>query len=827
MSEAFRWWLVVFVMGLVTLPLCLGALARLPDRGYALCKPFALLLTGYTFWLLNSIGVLPNARGGIIAALLLLGAISAAFAASRREEMEAWLREHRQYILTVELGFLCVFMVGVWLRSFVGTIDFTEQPMDLMFVNAAAQADRFPPQDPWLAGHTVAYYYFGYLIVAMTGKLAGVPTEIGYNLGFAMMAALALLAAFGIVYNLIRMHESEDEAAPKASDPAPFDWKPYAFALGGALMLVLMGNLVWLFKYASMFGIGGSGFYDWIDVSGLTSDEMRETWRGIPYPKEFFGFFDASRIYPLNDADYRVITEFPAFSFVLGDLHPHVMALPFVLLAVALALSLYRSDEPLDAVFLLRRPLLLLTIALSVGGLAFLNTWDIATMAFVLLAAVLISNFGREGRVSAELLVQTGSFAALAIVPAIIAYLPFYTSFSSQADGVLPVVATDGITHPGTRPLHLLLFWGPLFAVVLPFVAAQLLAARDRITRPAMRAAAAVPGAVIVLWGLLFLWTDLRNNEKIFGTESAPSGAGNIIEQIGDRGVGWISALVIAAALGASLLALWTLLNERTARPGRQAALFALGLASTAFLLILGTEFFYVGDLFNSRMNTVFKLYYQAWLLLALAGGFALYHLWGNWRYSFAGAARYRLGWGALAAFGLACGTLYPVGATLNRTEAFERQGQLRGLHAFSANDRAAFDWLRSVDEGQQVTIVEAVGGDYWVNGQFSRVSMATGVPAVLGWGGHEDQWRGDSSARAGRFEDVNALYQTADKTAAEAIISKYGITYIYVGSVERTAYGEQVVRRFADFGMPVAFTSGDVTVYQAGAQGAQPGAAP
>jgi uncharacterized membrane protein len=227
-------------------------------------------------------------------------------------------------------------------------------------------------------------------------------------------------------------------------------------------------------------------------------------------------------------------------------------------------------------------------------------------------------------------------------------------------------------------------------------------------------------------------------------------------------------------------------------------------------------------------MNTVFKLYYQAWLLLALAGGFALYHLWGDWRYTFEGAARYRVAWGGLAAFALGCGALYPVGATLNRTDAFERQGQLRGLHAFSAGERAAFDWLRSVDEGQQVTIAEAVGGDYWVNGQFSRVSMATGVPAVLGWGGHEDQWRGgDASARAGRFEDVNALYQAADRAAVEAIINKYGITFIYVGPVERTAYGDEVVRRLADFGMPVAFTSGDVTVYQASAQGAQAEAAP
>jgi uncharacterized membrane protein len=276
MSEAIRWWLILQVVGFVLLPLCAALFRRLPDRGYALSKPFGLLFLGYAFWLLNSIHILPNSNGGVIAALLLLAIPSAAFAYRERDGLIAWVREHWQYIAGVEALFLIVFAVAVYLRAQVGQISGTEQPMDLMFVNAATRASHFPPKDPWLSGHTVAYYYFGYLIVAMTGRMAGVPTDVAYNIGIAMIATMALVGAAGLVYNLVHMHESanaSDGDQPQRRAPRRFSWRPPAFGIAGGLMLVIMGNLVWVFMFASAYGIGSNGLYDWVDVSGLTADE--------------------------------------------------------------------------------------------------------------------------------------------------------------------------------------------------------------------------------------------------------------------------------------------------------------------------------------------------------------------------------------------------------------------------------------------------------------------------------------------------------------------------------------------------------------------------
>jgi YYY domain-containing protein len=958
MNDAIRWWLVLQVIALAMLPLCLVMFRRLPDRGYALSKPFGLLFLAYLFWFLNSIHVVPNSVGGIVFVLIVLGAISGAFAYVDRDELREWIRGHWQYMLGVEVLLLIVFGLAVWLRSTVGAASVTEQPMDLMFVNAATRASHFPPQDPWLSGHTVSYYYFGYLMVAMTGRFAGVPPEIGYNIGFATTATLALVGASGIVYNLVHMREaavvesvetmpvearpprrperraravapprrrkaaarphlydvlgiaqestaqqiegayraiareyapdlnpgdrlaevklqeaasaygvlsdpdarraydessrttdsapaettpvttaqvaasSEDglngagalEAEVVAEQPAPEaevradgpaaelswrNWRPAVFGLTGGLLLVAAGNLVALVQFMSAYGIGSSGFFDWLDIQGVIS-EPRHTW----YPSRFFGFFSASRIYPLDKTDAgRVITEFPMFSFLLGDMHPHVMALPFVLLAVAAALMLFRSEEPLDIAFWLRRPLMLVGVAIIIGGLAFINTWDIATLAFVIVAAAAVSNFLRVRRFTVDLAVQIVSFALPLLILAVAAYIPFYASFTSQANGILAVVSSRSVTVPATRPVHAFLFWAPLFAVVLPFVLARLAAARDRIDQRQIAMAFVPLAAVIVGWLLVFGF------EKAGGSGNL-NGAGGLGTQISDRGAAWLTDAFIGAALAASLLALWLELTAATERAERRGVIFTLLLSSTALLLVLGTEFFYVGDVFNSRMNTVFKLYYQAWMMLALAGGFSLYYLACRWRFSFPRELTYRQVWAGLAIVSLGAAALYPIGMTFNRTRPYSESGQrqtvtsagLDALNYLSTDDRNAIHWLDGLAQGQDLVIAEAVGGDYT---SAARISGSTGIPAILGWGGHEDQWRGGSSeARAGRFEDVTELYSTDDLNRAKDILQKYSVTYVYVGGLERQTYPAGGIDKFKS--LPVAYQGGTVTIYRA-----------
>jgi uncharacterized membrane protein len=222
-------------------------------------------------------------------------------------------------------------------------------------------------------------------------------------------------------------------------------------------------------------------------------------------------------------------------------------------------------------------------------------------------------------------------------------------------------------------------------------------------------------------------------------------------------------------------------------------------------------------------MNTVFKVYYQAWLLLAIVGAYGLYywqsrrpagHLSGpRWRRASLWAVHYT--WSGAVAALLVASLYYPVGAALDRTGILSRghtvqDNTLDGL-AFlrdsEPGEYAAIVWLRG--KAPWGRIAEAVGDDYSDHG---RISASTGLPTILGWKGHELQWRGGSAAFAGRNEDVIRIYQSRDVQVVLRLLQKYDVRYVYVGRRERARYGSD--QKFGDF-MQIAFAQDDVVIYE------------
>ena len=122
-------------------------------------------------------------------------------------------------------------------------------------------------------------------------------------------------------------------------------------------------------------------------------------------------------------------------------------------------------------------------------------------------------------------------------------------------------------------------------------------------------------------------------------------------------------------------------------------------------------------------------------------------------------------------------------------------------------DDYQAIQFMKQLDEG---VVAEAVGGQY---SEFARISTFTGLPTVLGWPGHEGQWR-DQALQGSREQDIETLYSTPDWVTAQDIINRYHIQYVVVGNLERTAYrvNEDKFNRF----LKPIFQQGSVTVYEA-----------
>ncbi|MBI3977178.1 MAG: hypothetical protein HY331_03235, partial [Chloroflexi bacterium] len=221
MVDAFAWWLTVEVVGLAALPLTALLLHRLPDRGFAFARPVGLLVVGYGVWIAATLRLLPNGRGSAILLLVGLGVLGLVLVARRQEEWTDLVRTRWRALLGVEVIFLAAFALMAVIRAFNAEIAGTEKPMDLAFVNAILRSDFFPPHDPWLAGHSISYYYFGHTIVATLVALSGVPSAVGFNLALATFFGLAVTGAYALGSALVSPAAVPAGALEPAEPPPP------------------------------------------------------------------------------------------------------------------------------------------------------------------------------------------------------------------------------------------------------------------------------------------------------------------------------------------------------------------------------------------------------------------------------------------------------------------------------------------------------------------------------------------------------------------------------------------------------------------------------
>ncbi len=205
-GDVLSWWLLATLAGAAAWPLLYRMAGGLPDRGYTLARPAGLILTGFLFWYLGSLGMLRNTIGGMIFAwvVVLLVGLVIFFRWPDRPPVRDWLTENTPLIIATEVLFLLMLVLWAAYRAHNPELGSTEKPMEMAFLNGIRRSATFPPNDPWLAGYSISYYYFGYVIAAMLADLSGVSSGVAFNLMIALLFALTGTAALGVVYNLVR-----------------------------------------------------------------------------------------------------------------------------------------------------------------------------------------------------------------------------------------------------------------------------------------------------------------------------------------------------------------------------------------------------------------------------------------------------------------------------------------------------------------------------------------------------------------------------------------------------------------------------------------------
>ena len=564
--------------------------------------------------------------------------------------------------------------------------------------------------------------------------------------------------------------------------------------LVGAVMVAVAGNLDGPVQLFHILTDRASG----IDAP-LTAFDFWRSSRAIPEIPNF----EPNALTPWLESRDHVdlgfhITEFPYFTFLFADLHAHMMTMPFALLALALGfaalLGVSRSGPKSVWTWVC-----VALMGLAVGSLWTINSWEYPAYALLMVGFAFSAAWLMPGALKTRLGLAI-ALTAVAVVVSYVAFLPFHSATETFGTGIEPTRWRTPLAN------YLLIHALPLLAAVallsatLPRAFAPLLAR--------IRAASPVPPAH--QWLLM-------------------AALGGIALACCFCAAGFLTAgaLMILLTLTCWSLAA-TLLDAQ--QPTVRSDVAALGMLAVALAIGIGVEFVRVeGDI--ARMNTLFKYYLVAWLLLAVAGAYGLWRGWTAWRYHEGFLGRLiRLALAQVVVVLAVAVMIYPALATPVRIQdrfhstplTLDGAAWMTGAVHWERDelielrsDADAIMWLQDNVPGTPV-VLEAHGDQYRWNG---RMSVYTGLPTVIGWPWHQTQQRNDRNLIRERAQDVSSIYNTLSKNTALELINKYGVRYIVVGDLERIYYLPHGIEKFdqmvRDGTLEMAYANDGTTIYR------------
>ncbi|MFP4581460.1 MAG: DUF2298 domain-containing protein [Candidatus Sumerlaeia bacterium] len=802
------WWLAVVLLGWLVWPLLFRSMVLLPDKALGLSKLFGLMLFGFICaWG----GFLfpfdePGDQGQLVLpvmAILVLLALNAPVALKTWPAMWQFMRERWRMILAYELLFLLVYLAYLYMRSWFPDATFdveragAEKWGNLSVLTSLWRHPLVPPPDPWLAGKSLNYYYFSHLIWARLGRLVFAAPEMVFNLGLATLFGLLLQVCLstGLAF-----------------------FERWSAAIWAVVLIAFTGPLIaW-----DQLGV----IINMVDVFNVQAGFS------------VFNFWTPSDVIP------NTRNEFPAFNWLLGDLHAHATGFLLLLAALSLVVQFRRLRESeIDGWFflLLRQWPTTFLMAVTIGCMWATNAWDL-----VVLGIFCGFWFLAEARESIDwhgALAQLVQAALCWIILAAVGVLflaRFYTSAAympldtihnpllARLPSVLGVLGAVGsvAAEESTGVAEWLAFWG-LFAV---------------------------PMVAIWIWNM---WSHGKAgwNSKAFALVLL-----GLILLVQLHLAGRPFAIVGLALIGVAAWIAVSLFRALSASHIGPRELWSRLLLLAALVCQIIPEFFYIDDPIGppyERYNTLFKLYYPTWGLMALALAGMLSRLQeslapqqkkndardfqnlqlpeesGEYETDFptepAKRRRQFAGYlllGGLAGWLIIGGGFYTLMGTgsrmvrgaewiaQNRPDLEDwtsnRQNDLieygrslnaidfMGLPRYAPDDLQLALWMRE-NLPDARGLVETSGDSYSMIGRFAAIS---GIPCLLGWENHESQWRGQAFTEEykNRRYAIEQIYRSTDPGIVQAMCQIYGMRYVVVGKLEREEYPAEGLDKFDKF---------------------------
>lgn len=792
-----RWWLSFFILGIIFMPFTSVIFKKTADAGYLFSKPLALALSTFVMWTFSYLHILPFRFISIIAILLIFAVLNYFFRKPRRIFFEA-LGNPKTFRLMAaeETIFAASLLFWSFARGLKPLLDSLEKPMDFGFMMSMMRTDFLPAQDMWYAQGNVNYYYYGQYVYTFITKLTGLQPDISYNLSMAATFALTLTLSFALCYLLLFLTMKKGTRL--------FSFAPAVGGVIGAFFVTMAGN-----SHSFFYGTGHPGNFimKFLNEKGwLTKmlpsalDATKDTdFQAINITD--FWFANSTRFIGYNPTTHdKTIHEFPFYSFLVADLHAHLINLAFVMLFIAILIMMLNSTRLItaarlfwktDAILLqnndkrwfikelltslsllkttLKQPIFLLN-SLLLGIFMMCNFWDFAIYLVVMSMTLLIVNLRGYGKLGTWETVPVFMFQIIIIfIPFLLISNPVLAIVGFAGSVILCfgllLLVGDAFTITGAQ-ISLLFFISHLFT--LPFNSnfepmAKSIALSLNHTPPFQLA---ILWGTHILIGALFIIYIIRRRfaEKMDINASAVYSRGKV-------------AIFLSG------------MNPLD--------LFVCGLFICGMIFVMLPEIIYVVDIYSGdykRANTMFKFTYQAFVMLSLVTGYVIARI----ALTKSNASKIDNRWVFVTVFMiflLIIPAYYPTVATKQWLGSFKLDNYqgLNGLDGLSDNGRLkAIRWINSNIKGQPV-MLESYGDSYT---EYNQLSAYTGIPTVMGWQTHEWLWRTSKIVTDGynqivrpRQVDVQAIYEYKDAMNVNALIKKYKVEYIAVSNLEKTKF--------------------------------------
>ncbi len=717
-NSFFIWYIFIQVISIILLPIIWILLKETNFSIPGSIKLLSILLISFIYWILLSLKIVNFNAINIYFITMILGIISILIIYFNKKTFFYFLKKNKNKFLRYEFIFFIGLLIFALIKSFNPDLWHPyrggEKPMEFAYINAILNSNYMPPYDPWFSGGVQNYYYFGFFIFSFLINISQISPFIGFNLSIATLFAMSITSLYGL-----------SKILSKKSMLLPFIMIFSTIIFGNFQSLLQVLKWSWGDKVFNIFKID---------------------------------FWQPSRI--ISNSEGYEITEFPYFSFIFSDLHPHLISIPITILGINFLISsFHKKNYKLASLYKFLIPVSLVN-SFILGTLWVTNTWSVPLQIFLsFLLSLLFFNYKKDVLSSLK---YSLSFTITCVVIAYILFMPFHINFSSPFSGFeLSIYTTklkDFIEIYYFGVFILLVF---LFISILDFYKSKKYEINTTIYL--------FITPIIISTGIYFLTQQLLLSILIF--------------------------LII-------LLIISLFNTNKETHSGFYTRQIILLLISSFGIALFVELFTLKNDI--GRMNTFFKFHLQVWILLSISSSYLFIKILQELKTNLVKNIFIFI----ITILSL-IGLIYPILGTLDRTKdrfistRLSLDGSLYGSYAtynspkgkiVLKDDFEAIFWMKE-NLNQTVIIAEGLSPLYsWSN----RFSIYSGFPSVIGWDWHQTQQREyNRSLINERKNDINELYSSDYIDTKLKIINKYDIDLIIIGTLEKLYYPKNGINSF------------------------------